>query len=91
VREVQRKQRSRLQLLFLVALLGVLLILGIGVAELAGTWAGVAYAVVVLGLVAVGAARARAAQQRAQEPVPGTAGRTCTCCTTTQHDPVQVI
>jgi hypothetical protein len=79
--------QQRLQVLFLVALLGVLLAVGLVVDELAGRWAAVGYAVVAVLLVSVAAARARAAQARARV----VAGRTCTCCTTTQHDPVQVI
>ena len=77
----------RVQVLFLAALLGVLAIVGLAVGALAGVWAAVAYAVVVLVLLFVGAARARAAQDRARSA----AGRTCTCCTTSQHDPVKVI
>ncbi len=77
----------RLQLLFLAALLGVLVAVGLVVAAVAGPWATVAYAVVVLVLLWLGAGRARAAQARAR----AAAGRTCTCCTTSQHDPVKVI
>jgi membrane protein implicated in regulation of membrane protease activity len=80
-----------LQVLFLVALLGVLFAVGVAVAELAGTWACLAYSVVAVGLLAVGAVRARAAQERARERARSTGGRTCTCCTATQHDPVKVI
>ena len=78
---------GRVQVLFLAALLGVLAIVGLTVGALAGPVAAGAYAVVVLGLLAVGAGRARAAQERARRA----AGRTCTCCTTSQHDPVKVI
>ena len=77
----------RLQVLFLVALVGVLACIGLGVLALAGPVAALAYCVVaVLGLV-VAAARARAAQAAAR----AAEGRTCTCCTTSQHDPVKVI
>ncbi len=77
----------RVQVLFLAALLGVLLVVGLVVADLAGPWAAAAYAVVVLVLVSLGAGRARAAQARER----AAAGRSCTCCTTSQHDPVKVI
>jgi hypothetical protein len=73
----------RLQVLFLLSLAGVLLAVGIVVADLGGPLAALAYAVVVGGLLLVAAARARAAAA----PPPG---RTCTCCTSTVHDPVEV-
>lgn len=77
----------RNQVLFVVALLGVLAATGTLVAALLGTVAGVVYAVVVVGLVLFGAARARAAEaaRRAE------AGRTCSCCTATHFDPVKVV
>jgi membrane protein implicated in regulation of membrane protease activity len=87
VRDTLQHNQNRLQGLFLVALFGVLFAVGVAVAELAGTWAALAYSVVAVGLVVVGAARARAAQERGRRA----AGRTCTCCTATQHDPVKVI
>ena len=77
----------RVQVLFLAALLGVLLVVGHVVADVAGPWAAAAYAVVVLVLLSLGAGRARAAQARER----AAAGRSCTCCTTSQHDPVKVI
>ena len=77
----------RTQLLFLTALLGVLAIVGIVVADLLGTVAAVVYAVVAVGLVLVGAARARAAEAARRRA----AGRTCTCCTTSHFDPVTVV
>ena len=77
----------RLQLLFLVALLGVLLCGGLVVLALAGPVPTVAYAVLAFVLLAFGAARARAAQEAARRA----AGRSCTCCATSQHDPVKVI
>jgi len=73
----------RLQVLFLLALLGVLVAVGLVVADLGGPLATAAYAVLVLGVLLSAAARARAA---AAPP----AGRTCTCCTSTVHDPVVV-
>ena len=83
--------QTRLQVLFLVALLGVLVAVGLAVRALLGGWAAVAYAVATILLVCVAAARARAVQQRARERSRSASGRTCTCCTSTQHDPVKVI
>jgi hypothetical protein len=78
---------GRLQLLFLVALLGVLTCVGLGLLAVAGPVTAAAYSVVALVLLALGAARARAAQDAARRA----AGRTCSCCTSSQHDPVKVI
>lgn len=72
----------RLQVLFLIALLGVLAAIGTLLGALAGPWVAATYAVVVVGLLAAGARRARAAQA----PL----ARACSCCTGTVHDPVQV-
>jgi membrane protein implicated in regulation of membrane protease activity len=90
VRDALPRKHTRLQVLFLVALLGVALALGLGISELAGPWASLGYAVLALILLYLGAARARAAQERTRERVRAS-GRTCTCCTSTQHDPVEVI
>ena len=90
-RTVRGDSQTRLQVLFLVALLGVLLAVGLAVQALLGGWAALAYAVAALLLVCIAAARARAAQQRARERARSASGRTCTCCTSTQHDPVKVI
>ena len=76
----------RLQVLFLLALLGVLTALGVLAAAVGGAVALVAYAVVVVALLAVGAARARS-----RRPASLPEGRTCTCCTTSQLDDVTVI
>ena len=73
----------RLQALFLLALLGVLVVLGLLAWGVGGTPLAAGYAVAVLVLLALGARRARAAAA----PPPG---RTCACCTTTVHDPVRV-
>ena len=73
----------RLQVLFLLALGGVLVVLGLVVHAVGGWPALAVYVVVVLGLLAFGAWRARVALA----PPPG---RTCTCCTSTVHDPVEV-
>jgi len=77
----------RLAVLFLLALTGVLTMLGAVIGRAAGTVALIAYvaAMVVLLLVAtIAAKRWVRAQRRA-------AGHTCACCTGTIHDPVQVI
>lgn len=79
----------RLQALFLLSLLGVLVVLGLLVTAALGAVAGLAYAAVVLTLLCAGAWRARAV---AAPP----SGRTCTCCTTTPHgatvhDPASVL
>ena len=74
-----------LQRLFLLAAAGVLFALGLVVASF-GPGPVAAYAGAVAILVGFGVRRARA-MARAQQP----AGRTCTCCTSTVHDPVQVI
>ena len=73
----------RLQVLFLLALLGVLAAAGLVIADLGGPVAAVVYAVLVVGGLLHAAGRARAA---AAPP----AGRTCTCCTSTVHDPIEV-
>ncbi len=77
----------RLQLLFLLALLGVLVAVGVVVVDLLGPVAGVVYAVLAVGAVLVAAGRARAAAVEARRA----AGRTCTCCTTSHFDPVKVV
>jgi hypothetical protein len=77
----------RLAVLFLLALLGVLAAVGLVVGAALGRGAGVAYAVlVVLGLMA-----ATVAAKRRVRAAAVAQGRTCTCCTGTVHDPVQVI
>jgi hypothetical protein len=81
----------RLQLLFLTALLGVLFLLGTVVGALAGPWAVLAYSVVVVALLAVGGARARAAQEQTRQALLRPGGQSCACCTTSQHDPVKVV
>ncbi len=78
---------KRLAGLFLLALLGILLMFGVVVARLAGPTptAGYAVLVLVLGVLATRSAKHRMRLlARAQ-------GRTCTCCTTSVHDPVKVI
>ena len=74
----------RLQVLFLLALGGVLVLFGLLAARLGGPVVLTGYAAAVLALLVVGARRARALTA----PAPG---RTCSCCTSTVHDPVQVV
>ncbi|MCA1711432.1 MAG: hypothetical protein LC789_07260 [Actinobacteria bacterium] len=77
----------RLAVLFLLALIGVLAAIGLVLGAVAGSAVGVGYAVVVvLGLLA-----ATVAAKRRVRAVALAEGRTCTCCTGTVHDPVQVI
>ena len=78
---------TRLRVLMCLALLGVLALLAVVVTELAGVVGLVVFAVLAGLLVVAGVVRGRAAL--APEPLP--AGRTCTCCTTTHLDPVQVV
>ena len=77
----------QLAALFLLAVTGVLVAIGLVVGALLGTVAAAVYAAAVLTLLLVGAQlvkrRARVAAIQA--------GRTCTCCTGSVHDPVQVI
>ena len=77
----------RLRVLMCLALLGVLGLVGVVVAVLAGVAGLVVFAVLAVPLVTVGVVRGRAAL--APEPLP--AGRSCTCCTTTHFDPVEVV
>ena len=80
-----RAPSRRLLALMCAALLGVLVVLGLVVAALAGPVGVAAYAVVAGALLAVVVVRGRPA------PAPPGPLRTCTCCTTTQHDPVRVL
>jgi hypothetical protein len=77
----------RLAALFLLAVTGVLVAVGLVVGAVLGGAAVAVYAVVVVALLLVGSQlvkrRARVAAIQA--------GRTCTCCTGSVHDPVQVI
>ena len=75
----------RLQVLFLLSLLGVLVVVGLAVSLLVGPLGGAAYALVVAVLVVLAAARARARLAASRST-----GRTCTCCTSTVHDPIEV-
>ena len=73
--------------LFLLAVAGVLLSFGAIIGRAFGTAAVVVYVLAIAALVVVGVqwlrSRVRAASARA-------AGRSCTCCSGTVHDPVQV-
>jgi membrane protein implicated in regulation of membrane protease activity len=70
---------------FLLAVAGVLFLLALVVKVLLGLLALAALVLLLVAVltVAIGRARRRTALR--------TAGRTCTCCTGTVHDPVQVI
>ncbi|MBK5308171.1 MAG: hypothetical protein JJD92_15910 [Frankiaceae bacterium] len=70
---------------FLLAGLGLLFMFGVLIAAFAGPVAAYAYLSLIVALIVVSAVRARQRRSRLA------AGRTCTCCTGTVHDPVQVI
>jgi hypothetical protein len=70
---------------FLLAFSGVIFMLGTVVAAVAGPIAASAYAALVLAPLVLAAVSKRRRRARL------TAGHTCTCCTGTVHDPVQVI
>ena len=78
---------TRLRVLMCVALLGVLLLIGLVAAAVLGAAGAVVFALLAVFLVVVGVARGRAALA----PTPLPPGRSCTCCTTSQHDPVRII
>jgi len=77
--------------LLCAAVLGVLLLGGLVVAAAAGPVGTVAYAVLAVLLVGVAVVRGRAAFAPTRLGPAVGAPRTCTCCTTTQHDPVQIV
>ncbi|MCU1590373.1 MAG: hypothetical protein JWP11_1629 [Frankiales bacterium] len=70
---------------FLLALFGVLLMLGIVIGAVAGPVAVFFYAGLIVAPLVVGSVSSRRRASRLAS------GRTCTCCTGTVHDPVQVI
>ena len=74
-----------LQKLFLLAAAGVLLAVGLVVGSF-GLVPLAAYVVLVAVLVGFGLRSARRVALATQA-----AGRTCTCCTSTVHDPVEVV
>ena len=87
-----RLPSTRLRVLMLLALSGVGVLVGVLVGAVAGARGLLAYAVVVAALVAFGAVRGRAAlAPGARAPGDAAAGRTCTCCTTTHFDPVEIV
>ena len=72
--------------LFLSAAAGLVIVVGLALSAF-GTVAVVLWAVLVALVLALGVRKARALR-----PPPSTStGRTCSCCTTTVHDPVKVI
>jgi hypothetical protein len=72
---------------FLLAVAGVLFIVGLAVQHGVGRAAVAVYVVVIVGALGSGAVAAR----RRVRLAALAAGRTCTCCTGTVHDPVKVI
>ena len=82
-----RLPSTRLRVLMLLALVGVLLLLGVVVAAVAGPVGVAGFAAVAVVLLVAGALRGRAALR--PEPLP--AGRSCSCCTTTHFDPVEIV
>jgi hypothetical protein len=75
----------RLPVLFLLALLGVLAMVGLGVAELLGAAAAAAYAVAVLVGLGLLVRRAR------PEPAPARDHQACSCCDGQPFRGVEVI
>lgn len=80
-----RKVSKQVGLTFLLAIAGVLFLLALVVKALLGLVALLAFALLLVAPVAVAVVKARRGRARLA------AGRTCTCCTGTVHDPVQVI
>ena len=76
-----------LRVLMCAAVLGLLLTVGLVIGAAAGVAASVVYVVAAFVLLVLAVARGR----RLLAPPPLPAGRTCQCCTTSQHDPVKVI
>ncbi len=77
----------RVAVVFLVALFGVLAVLGALAWRVGGPVALVVYALAVVVLLGVLTVRARRLVESQREQ----AGHTCSCCTSSQHDPVQVV
>ncbi|HWH30403.1 MAG TPA: hypothetical protein VNU26_15865 [Mycobacteriales bacterium] len=75
-----------LAVLFLLALAGVLLVLGIVLAEVAGPVAAALFAAAAIAALAYGATRARRAAVARQPP-----SRRCTCCDGDHSAPVRVV
>jgi hypothetical protein len=72
---------------FLVAVAGVLFIVGLALQHAVGRAAVAVYVAVITSAVVSAAITAR----RRARLAALSAGRTCTCCTGTVHDPVKVI
>jgi hypothetical protein len=77
-----------LSALFVLAVTGVLASVGAILGRAIGPVAVAAYVIVLAALVAAGA---RVLRRRLQAAARRAAGHTCTCCTGTVHDPVQVV
>ena len=86
-----RMPSTWLRALLCVAVLGVLLLIGLVVTAAAGAGGAVAYAVLALLLVGLAVVRGRAAFAPTRLGPTDGAPRTCTCCTTTQHDPERIV
>ncbi len=86
-----RAPTRRLAVLACLAVLGVTVLLGVVVASLTGLPGLILYAAIAALLLGVATVRGRRLLRPAARTAPLPPGRTCTCCTTSQHDPVQVI
>lgn len=82
-----RPASRRLGALLCLAVVGVLLAVGLGIAGTAGPTSGLVYAALALVVLVLAVRRGRSLLP----PPPPPDGRTCTCCTATQHDPVQIL
>ncbi len=81
---------TRVGVLFLIALLGVLTVIGLALTPLG--WAAEApYLLAVSVFFGFLLRKARALRASAASAAEPTDGRTCTCCTSTVFDPVEVI
>ena len=80
-----RQVPPRVAVPFLLAAAGVAFIIGLAIYSVAGNIALLAYLLLVVSPLA---SWIRTSRRRAKRLA---AGRTCTCCTGTVHDPVQVI
>lgn len=82
-----RAPALRLRILLSLALLGIALAVGLVVLAGLGGLVATGYLIVVGLLLGWAVDRGR----RALAPTPLPAGRTCTCCTTSQLDPVRIV
>ena len=82
-----RAPTLRLRVLLCLALLGIAVSVGLIVLSAFGLLAAGGYTVVVGLLLGWAVDRGR----RALAPTPLPAGRTCSCCTTSQLDPVRIV